>query len=372
MLISPNKLTIDLSALVHNLGEIRGCIGPDTKIMGVVKSDGYGHGMVPVSKALEKSGVYCLGVSFLKEALFLREKRIGIPIVILCGIETEADGAAVIDNGITPIVLDIDSALLLERVASKRDKKVKIHVKFDTGMGRLGIDCREAVSFLNRIKGFKSLEVEALMSHLSSADEEDTAFTKGQIQKFSAVVNEAKKMGLNLKLNHLANSAGTVKYPDSHFDMVRPGIMLYGGLPSPCFKSHINLRPVMGLISHILQIRELEHNTPVSYGRRYYTDGKRKIAILSAGYADGIPRALSNKGNVIIGGALVPMRGNICMNMLACDITGVSGINPGDECVIMGKEGINSITGDDIAGLCNTISYEIYLSMGRSLEREYK
>jgi alanine racemase len=371
MLISPNKLHIDLGALVHNLGEIRGCIGPDTKIMGVVKSDGYGHGMVPVSKALEKNGVYCLGVSFLREALFLREKRIGIPIVILCGIETEADAAAVIDNGLTPVVFDLDSAEKLDKAASKRGKRVKIHVKFDTGMGRLGVDYREAVSFLNRIKGFKFLEVEALMSHLSSADEEDQAFTKGQINRFRAVIDEARKIGPELKLNHLANSAGTVKYPDSHFDMVRPGIMLYGGFPSPGFRANINLRPVMGLKSHILQIRELENNTPVSYGRKYYTEGKRKIAIISAGYADGIPRALSNKGKVIINNAFAPIRGNLCMNMLACDITEVSGVKPGDECVIMGTEGINSITGDDIAGLCNTISYEIYLSMGKSLEREY-
>jgi alanine racemase len=136
------------------------------------------------------------------------------------------------------------------------------------------------------------------MSHLSSADEEDSSFTTGQIQRFRAVVDESRKMGMELRLNHLANSAGTVRYPDSHFDMVRPGIMLYGGLPSPDFKTGLDLRPVMGFKSRILQIREFEENTPVSYGRRYYTDGKRKIAIVSAGYADGLPRAISNKGRV--------------------------------------------------------------------------
>ncbi len=371
MLISPNKLTIDLGALVHNLGEIRGCIGPDTKIMGIVKSDGYGHGIVQVSKTLEKNGVYSLGVSFIGEAIFLRENGITTPLVILCGIHTEEEALAVIDNMLTPVVFDLDSAEMLERAASKRGQKIKIHVKIDTGMGRLGIDCSEAVSFLNRIKGFKSLEVEALMSHLSSADEEDTAFTKGQIERFSAVVDEARKTGFDFRLNHLANSAGTVRYPDSHFDMVRPGIMLYGGLPSPGFRSHINLKPVMGLKCHVLQIRELEHNTPVSYGRRYYTDGKRKIAILSAGYADGIPRAISNKGKAIINNAFAPIRGNLCMNMLACDITGINRVKAGDDCVIMGAVGKNSITGDDIAGLCNTISYEIYLSFGKSLEKEY-
>jgi alanine racemase len=371
MLISPNKITIDLGALAHNLGEVRGCIGPDTKIMGIVKSDGYGHGMVQVSKTLVKNGVYGLGVSFIREALFLREKGISTPLVILCGIRTEEEALAVVDNGLTPVVFDLDAALKLDKAASKRGIKLKIHVKIDTGMGRLGFDCREAVSFIKRINEYSSLEIEALMSHLSSADEEDTAFTKGQIEKFRAVVNEAGKMGMGLRLNHLANSAGTVRYPDSHFDMVRPGIMLYGGLPSPGLRSHIKLRPVMGLKCHVLQIREFEHNTPVSYGRRYYTDGNRKIAIVSAGYADGIPRALSNKGKVIINGAFAPIRGNLCMNMLACDITGINNVNPGDECVIMGTVGKNFITGDDIAGLCNTISYEIYLSFGKSLEREY-
>jgi alanine racemase len=371
MLTSPNKLTIELGALVHNLGVIRGCIGPDVKIMGVVKSDGYGHGIVQVSKTLEKNGVYSLGVSFLKEALFLREKRIGIPIVILCGIETEADAAAVIDNGLTPVLFDLASAEIVERIASKRGKRIKVHVKIDTGMGRLGIDCSQALSFLKRLEGLSSLEIEGLMSHLSSADEQDSSFTKGQIEKFAGVINEAKRMGFDLRLNHLANSAGIVRYPDSHFDMVRPGIMLYGGLPSPDFMANIDLRPVMGLKCHILQIREFEPNTPVSYGRRYYTDGKRKIAILSAGYADGIPRSISNKGRVIINNEFAPIRGNLCMNMLACDITEINDVKEGDECTVMGRGGNNIITGDEIAGLSNTISYEIYLSMGKGLEREY-
>ncbi|NLD36925.1 MAG: alanine racemase [Desulfatiglans sp.] len=371
MLISPNKLTIDLGAIVHNLGEVRGCIGPGISIMGIVKSDAYGHGMVPVSKTLEKNGVYSLGVSFISEALMLREEGIRIPVIILCGIDKEAEAFAAVDNGLTPVVYDLDSAERLERVASIRDKRLKVHVKIDTGMGRLGIDCDHAVSFIKRVAGFKSLEIEALMSHLSSADEEDIAFTKGQIERFNAVVNEAKKMGLDLRLNHLANSAGIIAHKGSHFDMVRPGIMLYGGLPSPDFKTGLDLRPVMGLKCHILQIREFNDNTPVSYGRRYYTEGNRKIAIVSAGYADGIPRAISNRGRVIIGGEFAPIRGNVCMNMLACDITGINAVKAGDECTVIGTDSKKTITGDEIAGLCSTISYEVYLSFGKGLEREY-
>ena len=176
---------------------------------------------------------------------------------------------------------------------------------------------------------------------------------------------------MDLSLNHLANSAGTVVYKDSHFDMVRPGIMLYGGLPSPGFKTGVKLKPVMGLKGRILQIRNFEDNTPVSYGRTYHTDGAKKIAIISAGYADGIPRCLSNRGKVIIGGKPADITGNICMNMLACDVTDIDDVQAGDECVIMGSQGRETIYADEIADLCNTISYEIFLSMGRSLKRTY-
>lgn len=371
MVISPNTLTIDLGSLVYNLEQLRGCTGKDIKIMGIVKSDAYGHGLVPVSKTLEKNGVYCLGVSFIEEAVELRKAGIQIPIVILCGIETDEDAEAVIENGLTPVVFDLISAERLEKISSQKKEITRIHVKIDTGMGRLGINLNDTVSILKEIKKFRFLNVEALMSHLSSADEEDTAFTKAQIQKFKNAVDEARHIGMDLKLNHLANSAGTVAYRDSHFDMVRPGIMLYGGLPTPGFKTEVKLRQVMVLKGRILQIRDFEDKTPVSYGKTYYTDGKKKIAIVSAGYADGIPRCLSNRGRVLVGGRLTDIVGNVCMNMLACDITGIDNVNKGDECVLLGSQGEKTITGDDIAGLCSTISYEVFLSVGRSLEREY-
>ena len=371
MVISPNKLTIDLESLGFNLEQIRNCTEKDTKIMGIVKSDAYGHGLVPVSKTLEKKGVYCLGVSFIEEALELRKAGIKIPIVILCGIETDEEAEAVIENALTPVIFDSGAAEKLENIGRAKNKKVKIHVKIDTGMGRLGIDCNETAGFLQNLRRSSFLKIEALMSHLSSADEEDREFTQGQILKFIKIVTEARRLGMDLNLNHLANSAGTVAYQDSHFDMIRPGIMLYGGLPCPGFKTDVKLRPVMGLKSQILQIRDFEDKTPVSYGRTYYTDGAKKIAIVSAGYADGIPRCLSNRGKVLVGGKTCNITGNICMNMLACDITGIDNITAGDECIIMGTQGRETITGDDIAGLCSTISYEIFLSMGCSLKREY-
>ena len=371
MVISPNKLIIDLKSLAYNLEQLKGCVEKETKIMGIVKSDAYGHGLVPVSKMLVKNGVYCLGVSFLEEALELRKEGIQVPIIILCGIETDEEAEAAVANDFTPVIFDQQAAERLENAAGKNGRKVKIHVKIDTGMGRLGIGCNETVGFLQDIMRFRFLETEALMSHLSSADEEGRDFTEGQIEKFKTIVTEARRMGMVLRLNHLANSAGTVAYKNSHFDMVRPGIMIYGGLPSPEFKTKIKLKPVMSLKGRILQIRDFEDKTPVSYGRAYYTDGAKKIAIVSTGYADGIPRCLSGKGKVLVGGKHADITGTICMNMLACDITGIDNKTAGDECVIMGTQGDKTITADNIAALCNTISYEIFLSMGRSLEREY-
>lgn len=371
MVISPNKLTVDLESLAYNLEQIKNCTEKEIKIMGVVKSDAYGHGLVPVSKTLEKKGVYCLGVSYIEEALELRKEGITAPIIILCGIETDEEAEALIENALTPVIFDLRSAEKLEKIAAGKGKKIKVHIKIDTGMGRLGISRKETVGFLQDIMKLRFLETEALMSHLSSADEEDRDFTQNQIEKFKNSIAEARRMGIDLKLNHLANSAATVAYSESHFDMVRPGIMLYGGLPSPGFSTEVKLRPVMGLKGRILQIRAFGDKTPVSYGRTYYTEGSKKIAVVSAGYADGIPRSLSNRGKVLIRGKLVDITGNICMNMLACDITDIENVITGDECVIMGPQGEKAITGDDLAGLCNTISYEIFLSIGRSLKREY-
>ena len=371
MVISPNKLTIDLGSLVHNLRQIKSCTERGTKIMGIVKSDAYGHGLIPVSKTLVKNGVDHLGVAFVKEALELRREGIEKPIIILCGTETDEDMEAAVENALTPVIFDLPSAEKLENIAASKGRKINVHIKIDTGMGRLGVSFNEAADFLKSVLKLKHLEIEGLMSHLSSADEEDTAFTKGQIDKFKAAVSEAERLGMNLKLNHLANSAGIAAYKDSHFDMVRPGIMLYGGLPCPGFKTDLKLKPVMSLTARVLQIRNFEDNTPVSYSRTYYTKGARKIAIVSAGYADGIPRNLSNRGRILINGCPADITGNVCMNMFACDVTEIPDVKINDECVVLGNQMGATITGDDIAELCGTISYEIFLSMGLSLERVY-
>lgn len=371
MIDKPNNLTIDLSALVHNLDQIRALIGQGIKIMGIVKSDAYGHGLLPVSQTLERNGIDCLGVAYLHEALDMRNEGIRLPIVILCGIQTKNEAREVVDKDLTPVLFDMTAAETLARESAKQGKRTRIHVKVDTGMGRLGISQGGIAPFIRKIAALKDLELEALTSHLSSADERDGDFTGDQLKNFKKAIKTARSLGLDLPSNNLANSAGIMGHKQAHLEMVRPGIMLYGGLPSPEFKSPVTLRTAMHFKGRVLQIRELPDRTPVSYGRTYFTEGPRQMAVLSAGYGDGLPRSMSNRGNVLIKGKKAPIAGRICMNLTICDITGLVDVKPGDEAVFLGSQGDETITGDDMARWAGTISYEVFCSIGHGHRKEY-
>ena len=371
MIDKPNSLTIDLSAMLHNLDQIRALIGQGIKIMGIVKSDAYGHGLLTVSQTLERNGIDCLGVAFLHEALEMRDAGIRLPIVILCGIQTKDEAREVVDKDLTPVVFDMTVAETLARESENRGKRTRIHVKVDTGMGRLGISQGEIVPFISKLLTLKGLDIEALTSHLSSADEYVGDFTEDQLKKFKKAIETARSFGLSLPSNNLANSAGIMGHKQAHFEMVRPGIMLYGGLPSPDFKSPVTLKTAMNFKARVLQIREMPDRTPVSYGRTYYTEGPRRMAVLSAGYGDGLPRGMSNRGNVLIKGKKAPIVGRICMNLTICDITDIKDIRSGDEAVFLGSQGDETITGDDLALWAGTISYEIFCSIGRGHRKEH-
>ena len=371
MVNGPNSITIDLSALVHNFNQVKARVGSETKIMGVVKSDAYGHGLLPVSKTLERNKIDCLGVAYLHEALALRKNRIKIPIIILGGIQTKGDAREVVEHDLTPVIYDLTVAEFLAQESAKQKKQTAIHLKVDTGMGRLGIFCKETMSFIETLSKFDGLRLEALVSHLSSADMGGDNFTEIQIKRFNETIAAAQTLGVHLPFNSLSNSAGILSHKDARFEMVRTGISLYGGRPRPDFSDPISLRPVMGFKGRILQIRDFPDKTPVSYGRTYYTDGPLRVAILSAGYADGLPRSLSNSGNVLIGGKMARILGRVCMNQTIVDITGIKGVNPGDEAVFLGAQGDRTITGDDMAKSAGTISYEVFCSLGIGNKKEY-
>lgn len=371
MIRSPNSVIIDLSALENNLSQVKTLVNPKTRIMGIVKSDAYGHGLLKVSKILEKNGIDYLGVAHLYEALELRRNGSRLPIVILCGIRTREEAKEVVDKDLTPVLFDLAMVEALAEESAKRGKRINVQLKVDTGMGRLGIPHLEVGPFIRDIMKYKELYLEGLSSHLSSADDPTSNFTEIQIENLKKAIEIGHGMGLELPLNNLANSAGLMAHKDSHFNVVRPGIMLYGGLPSPGFRSPLPLKPVMNFKGQIIQVRDLPANTPVSYGRTYYTKGAQRIAVLSAGYGDGLPRSMSNKGKVLVGGIKREVIGRVCMNMIMCDVTGVKDIMPGNEVVFLGTQGEETITGDNMASWAETISYEIFCSIGEGNTKEY-
>jgi len=366
-----NHLTIDLSALIHNLNRVKAIVGENTKVMGVVKADAYGHGLVDVAKTLEKNRVHCLGVAQFHEAMELRNRGISIPIVILTGIRTRDEAQAAALHDLSPMLFDLTVAQVLAEECGRNKTVARAYVKVDTGMGRLGVFTSELVSFLKELTRLKQIRIQGLTSHLSSADEAEPEFTENQIRSFRKAIEVGRSVGLDLPLNNLANSAGLMKFKSAHFDMVRPGIMLYGGLPSPDFKAPVPLKPVMRFSGEVIQVRDFPDRTPVSYGRTYTTQGPRRIAVLSAGYGEGLPRNLSNRGKVLIRGKKVPITGRVCMDMTMVDVTGLEDVRVGDEAVFLGPQERETISADDLASWSGTISYEILCSAGQRNPKEF-
>ncbi len=368
---SCNRVVIDLAALGHNLNQVRSLLRPGTKIMGVVKADAYGHGLVPVSRSLKQKGVESLGVAHLHEAMELRRSGIDLPVFILSGIRTKEEARTVIENKLSPVLYDLSAASAMADECARLGLKMAVHIKVDTGMGRLGVSQLDLRTFLDRMTVLKPLVVDGLISHLSSADDPDRAFTEAQIRDFKKAIEQARATGLSLPLNSLANSAGVMAHGSAHHEMVRPGIMLYGGLPSPDFKSPVPLKPVMSLKGVVLQVRDMPEGVPISYSRTYHTTGKQSIAVLSAGYGDGLPRKLSNRGKVLIRGTRCSIVGRVCMNLTMADVSGLKDVRPGDEAVFLGCQEGSCITGDHVAQSADTISYEVFCSIGRGRKREY-
>jgi len=369
---SRNGAVIDLAALGHNLKQARSLISPHIRVMGMVKADAYGHGLIPVSKALKSAGVDGLGVAHFHEAMELRRNGLDLPVFILSGIRTRDEARAVIENNLTPVFFDISEVETIEEECARLGKRASIHVKVDTGMGRLGIPHGELGPFLQRLSSLRFIDPGGLLSHLSSADDADGSFTEIQIRNFREAIGKARSLGLAMPLNSLANSAGIMTQRDAHFEMVRPGIMLYGGLPSPDFESPVLLKPVMAFKGVVLQVRDMPAGAPVSYGRTYYTRAQQRIAVISAGYGDGLPRSLSNRGEVLLRGRKTAIVGRVCMNLTMADVTGSGDVGPGDEAVFLGCQRGACITGDEVARRAETISYEIFCSIGQRSTRNYR
>ncbi|VBB47626.1 Alanine racemase [uncultured Desulfatiglans sp.] len=363
----PNRVLIDLKALEENFQRVRDAVGSHARILAVVKSDAYGHGMVPVARTLLGCRIDGLGVAFLHEGIELREAIPGtFPVLLLCGLCSRDEVSAAVDWDLTPVIFDMDMLEVLDQESGRKGRITGFQLKVDTGMGRLGIRPADTAAFLDGVRRMRFLSLQGIISHFSSAGEEDRTFTEKQIACFEDVLNTARSMGYTLPLNNIANSAGMTLYPESISGMVRPGILLYGGgAGQSAFK------PVMHFRGQVIQVKRVPAGTPISYGRTYYTPAPATLAVLSAGYADGLPRRLSNRGFVLLQGRRVPMVGTVCMNLTICDASLCGDVRPGDEAVFLGSQGGAVITCDEMAEWAETISYDVFCSIGSRHHREF-
>jgi alanine racemase len=366
----PTVGEVDLGALEFNYRQIRKRIPKDVKLLAVVKADAYGHGAIPVSLKLEKLGVEYLGVAIPEEGVELRKGGVKAPILVLGGI-FGGEGDQIFRFCLTPVIFRKDSLKILSREAERRRRKVKVHLKVDTGMGRLGVPFNLWHDFLREVKRFPKIEIEGILSHFSMTDEERD-FTQNQWESFQKAVIMAEEMGICCQCLHMASSATLTAFPAYSSKLVRPGIMLYGSYPSPAFRSLISLKPVMTLKTRVHFLKWVPRGTRISYGGTFTTKRESLIATLPIGYADGYSRRLSNHGEVLIHGKRAPVAGKVCMDLIMVDVTDIPHVSLGDEVVLMGRQGKEQITPEEIADKIDSISYDVLCSIGKRVPRIYK
>lgn len=363
---------INLDNLIYNVNNIKKKISPGTQIMAVVKADAYGHGAIEVSRVLVKNGINMLAVAIIDEALQLRHYNFDIPILIL-GFTPFELSEQVVENDISQTVYTLEQAYYLNEAAKKIGKKAKVHIKVDTGMGRIGFLCdKESVDMVLKIANFSHIELEGIFSHFSSADDpQSDSFTHEQFLKFENFVKELNKNGVYFKYRHISNSAAAIRFPQYQLDIVRLGIILYGLYPGEALKKEISLKPVMSVKAKVINVKEVPEGYPISYNRKYVTPCKSKIATIPIGYADGFTRVGSEKRSVLINGEYAKVVGNVCMDQCMVDVTHIKDVKIGDEVVIIGKQGENEITADDLAMQIGTINYEVICSVSKRIPRVY-
>lgn len=363
---------IDLKALENNVRELRRIIDPNAQMMAIVKANGYGHGVEPVSRVALQSGASWIGVALLQEALLLREKGITAPLLIL-GYTPIEDMQDVISNGISQTIFTWEDALATATVAEQMGKKARVHVKIDTGMGRLGFKSNaETVDLICRLAHLPSLELEGIYTHFATADETDKIFAEEQFARFQQILKQLAARHVYIRWRHCANSAAILDLPYTHLDMVRPGITVYGLYPSSDVRHDlVKLAPVMTLKAKVAFVKEVSERCSISYGRTFFTKEKTKIATVPLGYGDGYSRLLSNQGKVLVRGARAPVVGRVCMDQLMIDVGHIPGVRQGDEVVLLGSQGEEAITVDELAAQMGTINYEVLCLISERVPRVY-
>ena len=374
---------VNLDAYAHNIRELRRISRPPARLMAVVKANGYGHGSVEVAREALQNGAQYLGVARIDEAIPLRQAGLEVPILIF-GYTPPDLAPLLIDYELTQTVYSISTASALSEQATRKGKKIIIHLKVDSGMGRLGFllaatnDTRDDIATRNSVRAIETisrlpgLTVEGIFTHFATADSAEKSYANMQLDRFMDLLTRLQKQGLEPPIRHAANSGALIDMPDSHLDMVRPGIATYGLHPSDeVNKSRVDLRPVMSLKTRVIHLKRVPPGFNISYGITFQTKNHTTIATVPVGYADGFNRLLSSRGHMLVHGQRVPIVGRVCMDLTMLDVGEVSGVALEDEVVVFGEQGKGAVTADEIASSLDTINYEIVSTITARVPRIY-
>ncbi len=367
---APAWAEISIGALKHNFKELQK-LAQGSEVLPVVKANAYGHGLIPISKALVQAGAEFLAVAFVQEGVTLRHAGIKVPVLVLTP-TLPPEIPVLLKNKLLPQVSSVEGAKEISKAARKlRLGPTSVHVKIDTGMARVGVQAGQVIREIEAIRRIPGIQIRGVYTHLATADWTDPKYAWGQITLFQQALEKINQRGI-VPATHVANSAALITYyPQSKGTWVRPGIALYGVYPNPRMKNRVKLIPVMQVKTRVLHTKTLEKGQSVSYGRTYKAKKKIKVATLGMGYADGLFRALSNKGHCLIRGIKVPLIGTVCMDMTMADVTHVTGVKVGDVATFFGRDGKILLPVEEQAALAGTISYELFCAVGERVSRIY-
>ncbi len=365
----PTIAEIDLDAIAFNLQGIRKKVAP-AGIMAVVKADAYGHGAVQVSQTALRNGACCLGVALVEEAIELRQAEIQAPILVFGGMRPE-DAPLFVQYQLQATVYETKAILALEKAAKEQNRPVDVHVKIDTGMGRVGVDWRKALPLIERIARSEAVRLAGVYTHFATSDMIDKSYAHLQLARFRHLLDQLQARHINVPLKHTANSGAILDLPESYFDLVRPGVMMYGHYPSKETSESIPLKPAMKFKTQVLHIKQISRGDSVSYGRKFIASEDTFIATLPVGYADGYNRLLSGQGKVLIRGKVYPVVGRVCMDLIMVDVGRKPSVRVGDEAVLFGRQGRNQISVQSLCDLLHTIPYEVTCWVSKRVPRVY-
>ena len=366
----PTCCLVDRGAIRWNFRQVRRKVGPKVQVLCVVKANAYGHGAREVARALERAGANAFGTATVEEAVELRKGGLTRPIVVLTGVRPE-QLEDLKRYRLTPVVSDVTVLRRLEQLANRRRAGLNFHLKVDTGMGRIGFLADQCDQWLGELAKLKRLKFEGLLTHFSCAESVLQDYTLRQLSAFERVLHKLQGEGHHPPLVHLANSAAVLTLPSSHFNMVRPGLMLYGCHPSESTAKEAALKPALTWKTRIQQLKLVPKGSSISYGQTFTTARESLIATLPVGYADGYKQLLSNRSAVLVRGRRAPVVGTVCMDLTMADVTDIAGVKQGDEVVLLGRQRGEVISAEEMAGWAHTISYEILTSISSRVPRHY-